>query len=287
MTRPIAVEVALNGPWTRGRQPLIPVTTDEITAEAMACADDGAAVIHVHAYDAETGRQRDDWEIYARIIEGVRARSDALVYPTIPLAGADPDAPALSPAARYAHIAELARRGLIEWAVVDPGTANFVEPDGPGFVYANPPDHIREGLRVCAEGGVRPSFAIYEPGFTRAGALLARGGRRPVYRVMFSEGFAWGFPPEPAFLDAHLALLDRADPGAAWMIAGLAVEIAPLIPAAVARGGMVRVGLEDAPFGTDRGNLSRLREARAAIKAAGGTLETPAALRARLAETDR
>ena len=43
----------------------------------------------------------------------------------------------------------------------------------PGFVYANPPDHVREGLHVCRDYGIRPSYALYEPGFTRLGAALA------------------------------------------------------------------------------------------------------------------
>ena len=100
--------------------------------------------------------------------------------------------------------------------------------------------------------GFHPAYAIYEPGFTRAGAALARalGAKTPIYRLMFSETFAYGFPPKPYALAAHLALLDEEAPGAPWMIAGLGVDIRPLIAETVRRGGHVRVGLEDAPFGT-------------------------------------
>jgi uncharacterized protein (DUF849 family) len=61
------------------------VTVAEIIAEGVACAREGAAVVHVHANDEVTGRQRDDWEIYARIIKGIRGQIDAIVYPTIPI----------------------------------------------------------------------------------------------------------------------------------------------------------------------------------------------------------
>jgi 3-keto-5-aminohexanoate cleavage enzyme len=104
MGRRVWIEAALNGPWSRSRQALIPVTVAEIVAEGIACARAGAAVIHVHAYDEDSGRQRDDWQIYARIIEGIRAAVDAIVYPTIPLAGS-PDSPRpLSAAERFAAV---------------------------------------------------------------------------------------------------------------------------------------------------------------------------------------
>ena len=111
----IWIEAALNGPWGRERQPGIPVAVEEIVADGLAAAAAGAAIVHLHAYDPATGRQRDDWQTYARIIEAIRARSDALVYPTIPLAGsAYADAAGgASPDARFAHVEELARRGLI------------------------------------------------------------------------------------------------------------------------------------------------------------------------------
>ena len=111
------IEAALNGPWGRNQQPGIPITVEEIVADGLAAAAAGAAILHLHAYDAATGCQRDDWEIYARIIEGIRARSDALVYPTIPLADSAYADKAGGPGARFAHAEELARRGLIEIAV--------------------------------------------------------------------------------------------------------------------------------------------------------------------------
>jgi hypothetical protein len=47
---------------------------------------------------------------------------------------------------------------------------------------------------------------------------------------MFSETFAYGFPPRPYALAAHVALLNEEAPGAPWMTAGLGVDIRPLIP---------------------------------------------------------
>jgi len=287
--RAVWLEAALNGPWGRDRQPDIPVTVEEIVADGIACAQAGAAIIHLHAYDAASGRQHDDWRLYARIIDGIRAACDAIVYPTVPIAGSGfAGALTLTPRQRYAHLGELAKRGLTEWAVVDPGSVNIARFDAlarraPGFVYQNPDEHTLEGLRICAEHGVRPSYAIYEPGFTRAGAALAKahpGLRQPVYRFMFSDQFAFGFPPRATHLDAHLTLLRDTAPAAPWMIAGLGVDLRALVPAAVGHGGHVRVGLEDWPLGARTTNAALVEEAARLIAAAGGRLARAAEVRA-------
>jgi uncharacterized protein (DUF849 family) len=80
------IEAALNGPWSRQRQPGIPDTVEAIVADGIACAQAGACIIHVHAYDGG-GPQTFAWQVYARIIEGIRGRIDVPVYPSIPSAG--------------------------------------------------------------------------------------------------------------------------------------------------------------------------------------------------------
>lgn len=284
------IEAALNGPWGRERQPDIPVTVEECVADGLAAAEAGAAIIHVHAYDPATGRQNDNWQTYARIIEGIRAKADVIVYPTIPLAGSD--YASANAQQRFAHTAELARRGLLEWTVCDPGSCNFARFDeaadqAAGFVYQNPMADIREGLRISSECKLHPGYAIYEPGFTRLGAALAQatpGLPQPIYRFMFSDEFAWGFPTKPRYLDTHLALLDECAPGAPWMVAGLGVDIRPLIAPAVEHGGHVRVGLEDAPWRIELTNRAWVEEAAAAIRAAGGEPATAREVRAALGD---
>ncbi len=271
------LEVALNGSWGKALQPGIPVSAAQIIAEGIACAREGAAIVHVHAYDEASGRQCDEAHVYRRIIEGIRSQVDCIVYPTIPLASNMPAAE------RFAAVEALARSGLIEWSVVDPGSVNIA-----GFVYINTEEQVRHGLTLAARYGFHPAYAIYEPGFVRLGAALARaaedapqpvyrfmfseGAPQPVYRFMFSEGFAFGFPPAEYALDAYLRLLANEAPGAPWMVGGLAVDVLKLAPAAIARGGHVRVGLEDAPLGSQRSNLDWVQAARLLIERAGATL---------------
>lgn len=281
------IEAALNGPWTRERQPGIPISVEEIVSEGIAAADAGAAIVHAHAYDVATGRQHDTWELYARIIEGIRAKVDVIVYPTIP-SGAFGQADA---GGRFAHTAELAKRGLIEWAVIDPGSVNLTRFDalGHGSIYQNPHADIIEGMRIARAYGVHPGFAIYEPGFTRLGAALADispPSPTPIYRFMFSDEFAWGFPPLAKHLDAHLALLADVTLNAPWMVAGLGVDIAPLIPAAVARGGHVRAGLEDARWGCTSTNEMLVKDAVRLVREAGGEPASVGDVRSKLQSID-
>lgn len=290
MKDPTWLEVALNGPWSRSRQPNIPVRADEIVEAALACAGEGASIIHFHAYDPTSGRQRDDYEIYAPIIERIRSRADVICYGTLPFAGSA-DAPnPLTPAQRYGAVDRLVRAGLIEWSVVDPGSTNIshhgdIAAGKEGFVYANPENHVRYGLALAQQHRITPSYAIYEPGFMRLGAALHRcypGAPVPIYRLMFSQHIAFGFPPADWALDAYLRLLALEQPGAPWMVAGLGVELGDLVEAAVERGGHVRVGLEDAPMGCTLDNLSLARQARQRIEHAGGKLAGAAQVRERL-----
>jgi uncharacterized protein (DUF849 family) len=281
------IEAALNGPWSRALQPGIPDTIEAIVAEGIACARAGAAIIHTHAYDGG-GPQSFDWQVYARIIEGIRSAVDVPVYPSIP--GLDVRGNVADPVARFAHIERLAERGLLEFAVVDPGSVNFTTTTTtaatrPAFTYLNPEAHVRHALDFAARHGLPPAFAIYEPGFTRAGAALARvaGVKPPIYRFMFSEKFAIGFPAKPYALAAHLALLEDEGGGAPWMIAGLAVDVRPLIGETVARGGHVRVGLEDAPLGTSIGNVAWVEDAVRLVRENGGEPATAAEVRLALA----
>lgn len=276
------IEVALNGPWGRNLQPNVPLSVAELISDGVACARAGAAIIHVHAFD-DSGRDDTVGDVYASIIEGIRAEVDCLVYPSIPTVAA----PGVQ---RFGHLSFLLERGLLDMTVVDPGSVNL-QPAGdqklpyPSLVYSNSPQEIDEGLEYCARYGIHPGFAIYEPGFTRTGAALTR--RRaavpePVYRFMFSDGLTFGFRPSVRAVEAHLETLELEAPGAPWMVAGLDVDISPLVGDVVRLGGGVRTGLEDAPFGTHMTNTQLADQLIELVTDAGGQPATPLDVRADL-----
>lgn len=286
------VEVALNGAWPRALQPNIPVTAAQIIAEGIACVEAGAAIVHAHTLDPETGRQNTDPDNCQAFIEGIRQRVDAIVYPTAVALPMPDDAEQ-----RCATTNELTRRGVLEWGVLDPGTCNFSTREraanlfgGEGDVYLNPPAALRGSAQLAARQGWRPAYACYEPGFIREGAKLHRetpGLRTPVYRFMLTDGFTFCFPPRDWAVEALAKLMAEEAPGAPWMVAGLQLDPVPLIPKIVELGGHLRVGLEDAPFQSPRRNVELVREAVAAIRAAGAEPATAAEVRACLAAVDR
>jgi len=234
----------------------------DIIEQGVACAKAGAAVIHIHPYDEITGRQNNQFDTYRAIIEGIRERVDVIVYPSVPFDENDS-------ARRFDVTERLSRLGLVEWATLDPGSANIVsfkelDAGQNGFVYANGCATIRAGLEAASKHGFRPAYACYEPGFVRAGARLHAQFpkvRNPIYRLMFSNQFSFGFPPSEQALLAYKTLLQQEADGAPVMVSGLGVDITPLIPDAVAYGYHVRVGLEDEPLGSDMTNVELVERA--------------------------
>ena len=284
------LEVALNGARTLDQQPRAPFTVKDIVLEGIECVKAGAAIVHAHAVDDATGRLTQNADVYAAIIDGIRNKVDAIVYPAIPAEIGVRQGDAQSPQQRFAHVEELARRGMLEWAAVDPGSANFslydeLLQDKAGTVHLNAEEDVRHGLKLARRHGLHPSYAIYEPGFVRLGATLhwRESCPAPVYRFMFSSGYTFGFPPEDYALTAYLKLLDQVAPGAPWMIAGLQVDVMPMIARAVVEGGHVRVGLEDAPWGCERSNAQLVCAAVEKITNAGGELASASEVRIAIA----
>lgn len=273
MTKKVWLEVALNGGWTQGKQPLLPITRADLVDEAVACVRAGASVVHLHAYDKVTGRQNDDPDVYEAVIREVKAQCDAIVYPTVGQYPKDPDA-----AVRYAPIEALCNKGLLEWSVVDPGSVNFslledVKNDRVGYVYNNSETHIRRGMELARHHQYHPSYAIYEPGFIRLGAALYRqfpGVPMPVYRFMLTDVFAFGLPADLSSLQTYIRLMQREHPQAPWMTAGRCTDISALVRPTVEAGGHLRVGLEDAPLGTKLRNVDWVRKTIELIQQAGG-----------------
>jgi 3-keto-5-aminohexanoate cleavage enzyme len=288
MAKKTWIEVAVNGASTRRMQPRIPVLAKEIIDEGVACINAGAAVIHAHTLEPDSGKQNGDVDNCAAFMNGIREKVDAIVYPTV-IGRPNP----ANPAWLWEPTVELAKRGILEWGFIDPGSVNFCSIDsdvatlmGNSGVYINTNPALEMAAGLAAEHKFHPAYACYEPGFVRQGALLHRHHPAmpvPIYRIMFSSGMTFSFPPEPWAVEAYARLLERTARGAPWMVAGLAVDVLPLIEIVVALGGGVRVGLEDAPYGTQRSNVELVEAAVNAIQKAGSEPATTADVRADLA----
>ncbi|MFV0259795.1 MAG: 3-keto-5-aminohexanoate cleavage protein [Acidimicrobiales bacterium] len=267
------IEAAVNGGTTKATNPNVPISDDEIVADALACFEAGAAIVHHHI----TGHGRsgaEAAEVYLGIWRRVLAdRPDALWYPTINLG---PDT------GWYDHIAPLAASGLLRLSLSDPGPVNLGRLDdhgvpAGGWTYRNTFDQIAEQLALCRDHGLGPSFAIYEPGFARVVVAYHRAGRLPPGALLKFylaadrglTGTPFGLPVTPTALAAYLEIVDGT--GLAWAVSAVGDDLgrSPVIGPALALGGHLHVGLEF--YGGDRQptNAELVTEAVAAADSAG------------------
>ncbi len=265
---PVIIEAAINGATRKEQNPHVPISPDELTADALACIEAGAAIIHLHC-DPVGG---PDDEVAGRYLETFRQvwarRPDALIYPTINFG-----AGGLS----FGHLRPLAEAGL-RIGLLDPGSVNLGRRGDDGlpsgaFVYANSFDVIRDAFALHRELQLGPSLAIYEPGFLRATLAYHRAGLLPagsMAKLYFSTerglmGAAFGLPPTPPALDAYLEMLDGSAIPWAVSAAGGDLGRTEIARLAIRRGGHLHLGLEF--YGGERTptNLELVAEAAAVV----------------------
>jgi 3-keto-5-aminohexanoate cleavage enzyme len=253
---PVVIEVAVNGVTRKERNPAVPIEPDEVAADTVRCLDAGATVVHTHPHAFGDGSSSDVVaERYASAYRTVLAeRPEAILYPTMS------GGPTI--ADRWDHHRILAGEGLIRCGCLDPGSTNLASfgadglPTPTDFVYTNSPNDVRYMMGGCADLGLGPSFAIYEPAFLRMVLGYHRSGKLPagaLVKFYFSgdtgylaPGFpTFSAPPIPEALALYRAMLGDADlPWAVTVLGGDIIDT-PVARLALEQGGHIRVGLED------------------------------------------
>ena len=259
----------------------MPRSPAEIAADALAGIEAGAAIVHNHHDEPMfTADGVHAVEPYLAAWRPVLDRHpDALLYPTM-AAGAR----GIPVERRWAHVEELARRGLGGMSLVDPGSVNLgLTSDGAiaegaaAGPYANPLADIGYMFARSGELGAAPSISIFEPGFLRTTLAWQRSGRLPagaMVKLYFGGELEFGLPPTATGLDAYLELL--APSGLPWSVAVLGGDVVEcgLAELAITRGGHVRVGLEDHAGPGEPSNLDLLGNAVALVERLGRTPAT-------------
>jgi 3-keto-5-aminohexanoate cleavage enzyme len=251
--QPVLIEAAINGGTTRARNAHVPVTPEEIRADALRCYDAGATIVHAHNDDI-TLSGADAAAAYLEAWAPLLAeRPDVLWYPTSCVAqGAK---------AKLEHVRLIGEQVPVRMAVVDPGSTNLGSPGADGLpeggVYANSYADIRESFTLCDERGWGPQLAIYEPGFLQCVLTYRRAGRLPtgsMVKLYFggewgmwarAPGVTFGLPPTANALLAYLDMLDGT--GLPWSVSvwGGDLMATPVARLALERGGHLHVGLEE------------------------------------------
>jgi 3-keto-5-aminohexanoate cleavage enzyme len=252
----LIIEVRMNEASRKDANPNVPYTADEIVADALACVEAGAAIVHFHGRNAD-GAETSDAEVYRRIVSGIRQGSDVLIHPTLGqfFGGAGPDE-------RMAHIKALAEAGLApDMAPLDTGSNNIDMFDwqarrfaGEGAVYVNTAANLRYMAGRLREWGIRPQLCSWSiPNLRLAGAFLAAGlvpSPAFVTLVLSGERAIMGHPATEAGLRAYLDNMPGEAPEQAieWSVLCGGQEIFDLLPMIVREGGHVSAGLGDTAY---------------------------------------
>jgi uncharacterized protein (DUF849 family) len=299
--RPVVIEAALNGVTNKARNPVVPVTPEELFDDAVSCIDAGATVVHTHAHDLFVAPEvaADIYsDAYGPVLD---ARPDAILYPTTGLGE--------TIEVRYGHVPILAERNLIRASFLDTGSVNLGGTGDDGlpppsdYVYTNTFADIAYKMATCERLALGPSIAVFEPGFLRVVLAYQRAGRLPrgtMVKFYFSAGGylpsgadgsgsrpvasasraagrrdsapLWGAPPIPEALDLYLAMLgDAPIPWAVAVLGGSLLDT-PLAALALERGGHLRVGLEDFDQGPE--NAAQVEAATRLCKDVGRPVAT-------------
>jgi 3-keto-5-aminohexanoate cleavage enzyme len=286
---PLIIEVAVNGGSTKARNPHTPVTPDEVAADSLACLAAGAAIVHTHIADIGVkGPQAA--EEYAKAFRAIlKERPDAILYGTGARGGTVEE--------KCEHTEILGKAGLMRMGFVDPGSTQLGSADEDGLpkgpaLYDNPCDEIAYRFEQTRRLRLGPNMAMYEPGFLQVALAWHRAGKLPpgaLVKFYLGGGYNyasgrkgpdfWGLPATAKALDAYLELLELG--GGAdlpWMTTVLGGDITAsgMTELTIAKGGHIRLGLEDYGGPRQPSNVELIEEVTALAKKAGRPIATTA-----------
>ncbi|WP_322501575.1 3-keto-5-aminohexanoate cleavage protein [Streptomyces rochei] len=289
MTENVIITCALTGAGdTVRKSPHVPVTPEQIARNAVEAAAAGAAVVHIHVRDPETGEPSRDPKLYREVVERVKETgTDVVINLTAGMGGdlvIDPDDPLthlpgtdlVGGLERLPHVEDL----LPDICTLDCGSLNFG--DGSNL-YVSTPDMLRAGARRIQELGVRPELEIFDTGHLWfAKQLLAEGLLDDPTVFQLCLGIPWGAPADPGVLQSMVNMLPN---GARWASFALGRMQMPWVAQSILLGGHVRVGLEDNLYlgkGNKATNAQLVERAVTITESIGARVATPDEARATL-----
>ena len=290
MNREVFITCAVTGGGgTQDKSPHVPRSPAQIADSAIEAARAGAAIVHCHVRDPETGAPARDLALYREVTERIRdSEVDVVLNLTAGMGGdiitGPPEAPLpladstdMIPAAdRVRHVVECRP----EICTLDCGTMNFAEAD---YVMTNTPGMLRDCARRMTESGVRIEIEAFDTGHLWLAKQLVSEGLIPdPVLVQLCMGVPWGAPDD---LNTFMAMVNNVPKD--WIFSAFSIgrNELPYAAAAVLAGGNVRVGLEDNLYlskGVLATNAQLVDRAVTIVENMGARVLTPAETRARL-----
>ena len=251
MNREVFITAAVTGSGsTQDRSPHVPRSPKQIAESAIAAAKAGAAIVHCHVRDPETGVPSRDLALYREVTDRIRdSDTDVVLNLTAGMGGdivfGDTENPfpvntngtdMIGATERVAHVAEC----LPEICTLDCGTMNFAEAD---YVMTNTPGTLRAMGQMMTDLGVKPEIEAFDTGHLWfAKQLVAEGILEPNALVQLCMGVPWGAPND---LNTFMAMVNNVPEDWTFSAFSLGRDQMAYAAAAVLAGGHVRVGLED------------------------------------------
>lgn len=274
----VIITCAVTGNLTTLEQtPHLPVTPEQIADASLGAAEAGAAIVHIHVRDPETGRPSMSLEYYRDVVERIRARNSQLILnittgpggrfvpshddPKIAAAGTT----LLVPEKRVEHIAALRP----DICTLDLNTMNSGKE-----VVINTPANVRRMAKVIGEAGVKPEIELFDSGdIALMHDLIRDGTLQGPLLCSFVMGVRYGFQPAPETVLYARGLLPH---DAEFTAIGIGKAAFTAVAQSYLAGGHVRVGLEDSVYLT-RGqlatsNAAMVEKARRIVEDLGGQI---------------
>jgi 3,5-dioxohexanoate:acetyl-CoA acetone transferase len=239
--------------------PYLPITPAEIAQGAIGAAEAGAAIVHLHARDPETGRPTPDPDVFAQFLPEIRERTDVVI--NITTGGGH--------GMTVEERTRAGRRFKPELCSLNMGSMNFGlfpvldrisefthqwEPEylemTRDFIFRNTYADIEWIVRELGAEGTRFEFECYDVGHLyNLAHFVERGVVEPPLFVQTIFGILGGIGPEPENLMHMKATADRLfGEDYYWSILGAGRHQTNLVTMGAILGGSVRVGLEDSIY---------------------------------------
>jgi len=296
MNHDVIITCAVTGDDTKvTKSPHCAITPEQIANTAIEAAEAGAAIVHIHVRDPETGAFSMETRHYREVVKRIReSKVDVIVNLTCGMGGyicvgdnglKDTPAPGTdfcSQEDRMRHVIDLCHEGRYrpDIATLDCGSLNFG--DG-NRAYVSTPNYLRKGAAILRDLGVKAELEVFDTGNLRfVRRMIQENLIPPPALIQLCMGIPYGVPADAGHL---LAMVNTLPADAVWTSFAIGRMQMPWVAQSILCGGNVRVGLEDNLYssrGVYASNAQLVQKARTIIEAMGARVMSPAQARERL-----
>tara|TARA_B100000029_G_scaffold171648_1_gene168027 strand:+ start:4993 stop:5880 length:888 start_codon:yes stop_codon:yes gene_type:complete len=283
MNRNVIITCAVTGAGeTADKSEHVPVTPKQIAESALEAANAGAAIVHCHVRDPNTGKGSRNPDYYEEVVDRIRQKdSQVIINLTAGMGGDLVIGPGENPMdfgegtdlvgakARLEHV-ERIRPDICS---LDCGSLNF---GNSNEVYVSTPEMLREMTQKVRSLGVRPELEIFDTGnLWFAETMISEGLIDPPFWIQLCLSIPYGTPLDIGIL---YAMVNRLPAETEFTSFGLGAMQMPMVAQSVMLGGHVRVGLEDNLYlekGVLASNADLVDKAVKIIELMGASVQSP------------